>query len=275
MEDGLDISALNLNEINQKIIELLDENNMLRISLQGETSLRVQLEDRNHELNEKLMEAKEGLQETRNALLKVQQTTELMVSKRDERESQMNKMIQMSRQYEKRISELEGEAGKAEELGKTQTLLSNAKMMLIEKDETISDLKGQMHRAQQALVTIHEELKTITDRKISCENQLIVANSKLKDLERLVKVEAEKVARLQEAEERGMKIMSQQQEKIQELMTKLRKDITETSEIRRAVTRETAVENKIVNGEASEALYKTVNVSSRANMKFDFPKDDR
>jgi fatty acid synthase subunit alpha len=59
---------------------------------------------------------------------------------------------------------------------------------------------------------------------------------------------------------------------LKELMTKLRKDITETSEIRRAVTRETAVENKIVNGEASEALYKTVNVSSRANMKFDFPK---
>ena len=58
---------------------------------------------------------------------------------------------------------------------------------------------------------------------------------------------------------------------LKELMTKLRKDITETSEIRRAVTRETAVENKIVNGEASEALYKTVNVSSRANMKFDFP----
>lgn len=59
---------------------------------------------------------------------------------------------------------------------------------------------------------------------------------------------------------------------LKELMTKLRKDITETSEIRRAVTRETAVENKIVNGEASEALYKTVNVNQRANMKFDFPK---
>lgn len=59
---------------------------------------------------------------------------------------------------------------------------------------------------------------------------------------------------------------------LKELMTKLRKDITETSEIRRAVTRETAVENKIVNGEASEALYKTVNVHQRANMKFDFPK---
>ncbi|TKA28488.1 Fatty acid synthase subunit alpha [Salinomyces thailandicus] len=59
---------------------------------------------------------------------------------------------------------------------------------------------------------------------------------------------------------------------LKDMMTKLRKDITESSEIRRAVTRETAVENKIVNGEESEALYKTVKVDKRANMKFDFPK---
>ncbi|GAB7357068.1 hypothetical protein MBLNU459_g7884t1 [Dothideomycetes sp. NU459] len=56
------------------------------------------------------------------------------------------------------------------------------------------------------------------------------------------------------------------------LMTKLRKDITETSEIRRAVTRETSVENKVVHGEDHEALYKKVTVQPRANLKFDFPK---
>ncbi|KAK3672991.1 beta subunit of fatty acid synthetase [Recurvomyces mirabilis] len=59
---------------------------------------------------------------------------------------------------------------------------------------------------------------------------------------------------------------------LKDLMTRLRKEITETSEIRRAVTRETAVENKIVNGEASEALYKTVKVDKRANLKYDFPR---
>ncbi|KAF1352372.1 fatty acid synthase subunit alpha [Delphinella strobiligena] len=58
---------------------------------------------------------------------------------------------------------------------------------------------------------------------------------------------------------------------LKDLMTKLRKDITETSEIRKAVTRETAVENKIVHGEDHEALYKKVTVQPRANLKFDFP----
>jgi fatty acid synthase subunit alpha len=59
---------------------------------------------------------------------------------------------------------------------------------------------------------------------------------------------------------------------LNEAMTKLRKDIMETSDIRRAVTKETALENKIVNGEASEALYKKTMIDRRANIKFEFPK---
>ncbi|GAB1316589.1 beta subunit of fatty acid synthetase [Madurella fahalii] len=58
---------------------------------------------------------------------------------------------------------------------------------------------------------------------------------------------------------------------LNETMTKERKSLTETSEIRRAVTKETAAENKIVNGEDSEALYKKKVIEPRANIKFDFP----
>lgn len=59
---------------------------------------------------------------------------------------------------------------------------------------------------------------------------------------------------------------------LKDLMSDLRKEFTETSEIRKAVTKETSAENKIVNGEKSEALYKKVTVQPRANLKFDFPK---
>jgi fatty acid synthase subunit alpha, fungi type len=58
---------------------------------------------------------------------------------------------------------------------------------------------------------------------------------------------------------------------LKEMMTKLRAEIMETSAIRQAVTKETAIENKIVNGEDSEALYKKTNIEPRANMKFEFP----
>jgi fatty acid synthase subunit alpha len=59
---------------------------------------------------------------------------------------------------------------------------------------------------------------------------------------------------------------------LKSLMTKLRTDIMETSDVRQAVIKETAIENKVVNGEDSEALYKRVVAEPRANIKFEFPK---
>ncbi|KAH8707112.1 fatty acid synthase-like protein [Phaeosphaeriaceae sp. PMI808] len=59
---------------------------------------------------------------------------------------------------------------------------------------------------------------------------------------------------------------------LKDLMADLRKELMETSDVRRAVIKENAIENKVVNGEASEALYKKTTIEPRANMKFDFPK---
>ena len=59
---------------------------------------------------------------------------------------------------------------------------------------------------------------------------------------------------------------------LKDLMTNLRKDYTETSEIRKAVAKETAIENKVVHGEENDSLYRKVTVQRRANLKFDFPK---
>ncbi|KAL1996066.1 hypothetical protein VTN49DRAFT_389 [Thermomyces lanuginosus] len=56
------------------------------------------------------------------------------------------------------------------------------------------------------------------------------------------------------------------------LMTKLRKEIMETSAIRQAVIKETAIENKVVNGEDHEALYRKVITEPRANLKYPFPE---
>ncbi|KAJ5819647.1 hypothetical protein N7474_005238 [Penicillium riverlandense] len=56
------------------------------------------------------------------------------------------------------------------------------------------------------------------------------------------------------------------------LMTKLRTDIMETSDVRQAVIKETAIEHKVINGEDSEALYKKVVAEPRANIKFEFPQ---
>ncbi|RAK72625.1 trifunctional fatty acid synthase subunit FAS2 [Aspergillus fijiensis CBS 313.89] len=59
---------------------------------------------------------------------------------------------------------------------------------------------------------------------------------------------------------------------LKDLMTRLRTDIMETSDVRQAVIKETAIENKVVNGEDSEVLYKRVVAEPRANIKFQFPQ---
>lgn len=59
---------------------------------------------------------------------------------------------------------------------------------------------------------------------------------------------------------------------LKDMMTRLRAEIMETSTVRQAVTKENALENKVVNGEDSELLYKKVTVEPRANIKFDFPE---
>ncbi|KAI9757773.1 MAG: 3-oxoacyl-[acyl-carrier-protein] synthase [Chaenotheca gracillima] len=59
---------------------------------------------------------------------------------------------------------------------------------------------------------------------------------------------------------------------LKDLMASLRKDVVDSSEVRKSVTKETAIENKIINGDDNEAAFKKVTVQPRANMKFDFPE---
>ncbi|CAL9728619.1 fatty acid synthase subunit alpha [Monosporozyma unispora] len=53
---------------------------------------------------------------------------------------------------------------------------------------------------------------------------------------------------------------------------KLRRELTETSEIRKAVSIETALEHKAVNGDKADAAYAEVEVQPRANIQLDFPE---
>jgi fatty acid synthase subunit alpha len=59
---------------------------------------------------------------------------------------------------------------------------------------------------------------------------------------------------------------------LNELSSKLRQNLMETSEVRKAVTSETAIEHKVINGDENEKHYQKVTIQPRANMKFEFPK---
>lgn len=60
-------------------------------------------------------------------------------------------------------------------------------------------------------------------------------------------------------------------ENLKEFTSKLRNDLTETADVRRAVSIETAIEQKVVNGDNVDANYSKVTVQPKANMKFNFP----
>jgi fatty acid synthase subunit alpha len=59
-----------------------------------------------------------------------------------------------------------------------------------------------------------------------------------------------------------------------ELTTRIRKGILGEGEKRKAISRDTAIDYKIINGQEAERVLQTVKVSPRANFKFDFPTLD-
>lgn len=61
-------------------------------------------------------------------------------------------------------------------------------------------------------------------------------------------------------------------ENLREYTNQLRSEINNTSEVRRAVSIETAIEHKIVNGENADAPFNKAEVKPKANLTFDFPE---
>ena len=58
---------------------------------------------------------------------------------------------------------------------------------------------------------------------------------------------------------------------LKDVTTKLRTELMETSELRRAVSVETAIEHKVINGPDADLPYQRAYVKPRANHKFEFP----
>lgn len=58
---------------------------------------------------------------------------------------------------------------------------------------------------------------------------------------------------------------------LKDFTNKLRSDLTETSEIRKAVSIETALEHKVVSGDNADAAYAQVEVQPKANIQLNFP----
>ena len=57
-----------------------------------------------------------------------------------------------------------------------------------------------------------------------------------------------------------------------EITTRIRTDLNKKSELRRAVARDNAADFKTINGVEAERVLQTINVTPRANFKFEYPE---
>ena len=90
--------------LRMQLSETLEENAIIKNRLHMELKERHSLEVKNRDLSEKLLDAKRGLHETGSALYKVQQATDQLLNKRDQREAQLLKSLELNRTYEGRIA---------------------------------------------------------------------------------------------------------------------------------------------------------------------------
>ena len=57
-----------------------------------------------------------------------------------------------------------------------------------------------------------------------------------------------------------------------DITTRIRTDLAKKSELRRSIARDNAADFKVINGVEAERVLQTVNVTPRANFRFDFPE---
>jgi hypothetical protein len=195
----IDLQDLSMAEIHQKFSEIYDENNLLRISLQAEVNIREKLEKKNREISEKLVETRQGLQETRTALINLQAVTEDLIQRKEEREMQLQKVISISKTYERRIAELETNSVKSEEVAKLHSIISSTKMAVMEKEEAMQQLEQQILQLQQAVRSARSDVQVAVEDKKFVEVKLQHAGEKINQLDSTVEKQKEKMTDMQMA----------------------------------------------------------------------------
>lgn len=93
--------------LSTKLSQAMQDNSKLRSKLRSEMEEKYVLEQKVVSLTEKLVEAKRGLQDTSFALQKVQLVTSQLMSKKDEREMQLQEAHVLNNSLQRKLSEVE------------------------------------------------------------------------------------------------------------------------------------------------------------------------
>lgn len=120
---------------------LASQNLVLKLNLQHERKIRINIENQSRYLNDKLSEATLGLKEAKEKLLAIQKTTKDMIVTRDNREELLQKLFAMNKMYEEKYGRIQVNEIDIDLNNSFQALLQHKEMEVRLKDVKIRELE--------------------------------------------------------------------------------------------------------------------------------------
>ncbi len=166
----------------------IEESDLLRNRLRLELQEKQNLELKVTELTEKLVEAKKGLQETSLALHKVQMATNQLMTKRDQREIDLQVATEQNRTYERKISELESKILHMEGLSDAkQSVTQHSEKLLADKLLVIQGLEEENSSLRSQINTFKRDQIRASEEKQELEYTLEAKKKRITSLEEHIK----------------------------------------------------------------------------------------
>eukprot|EP01032_Pedospumella_encystans_P031885 gene31885-35991_t len=134
--------------LKSQLTEALEENAFIKSRLNAELKERHQMEAKYKELNKKFTESKKALQATGAALLQVHNQTSEMKNKRDEREIQLDEALNLNRNLNSKIAELETRLEQALLSNNSGSTTANLKRLIEDKEGLIKSMEEQQLQLQ-------------------------------------------------------------------------------------------------------------------------------
>jgi len=186
------LKAMNGQDVLQLQVQLakaMDDTSLLRSRLRSELENRQLLESKVTDLTEKLSDAKRGLSDTKSALNKVQAVASQLISKRDEREVQLQTALDQNGIYERKIAELEMHISHLSQINATaaQTSSSITEKILNEHVERNKQLDDELNQVRSQLAAMKRENMRLTEEKTDLEYMLESKKKRITVLEEHVK----------------------------------------------------------------------------------------
>lgn len=168
--------------LKSQLTEALEENAFIKSRLNAELKERHLMEAKYKELNKKFTESKKALQATGAALLQVHNQTSEMKNKRDEREVQLDESLNLNRNLNSKIAELESRLEQALLSNGNGSTTANLKRLIEDKENLIKAMEEQQMQLQSQMSKIRRDNYRLGEENAELQEAVDAKNRKIANL---------------------------------------------------------------------------------------------